>query len=197
MHPTKWIGRRLESIGRGPSASYAEINKTQAESFSDSLVTLPSSASLTLHESNSDAAIAATSHEAPLLPPIQRVASPPIYSFSNITDSRAFMPRNRPQSTSHRALESYDILMTILEAFLPDQQLDRKSLVYAALVSRAFSEPASSILWREISNMEPLWRILHPDPLVGFGPFGRTQGQTSKLNRRDAVAQAVSGSNPF
>ena len=181
MHPTKWIRQRLDSVGR----------KTSTDRHSESRGFSPST------YGNYGPVAVPSSREVPTLPPIQRVTTPLPTDGSNVDHDppaqKTFIPISHTQLSppSHRALESYDILILFLETLVPARHEDRLALAHAALVSRTFAEPASSILWRDISSMEPLWAILRPSDFPRPNARGEIR-QVVQMRSREAIAQAVS-----
>ncbi|KAH9951538.1 hypothetical protein B0H21DRAFT_716437 [Amylocystis lapponica] len=65
----------------------------------------------------------------------------------------------------HRALDSFDILSEVFEHLPAHLSQDsgvsnRRTLVQAACVCRAFSDPALSVLWRHLRYPYPLFRLI-------------------------------------
>ncbi|KAH9914083.1 uncharacterized protein BXZ73DRAFT_81756 [Epithele typhae] len=77
-------------------------------------------------------------------------------------DHAATTDGSHETSAAGRALQIYDIVACIIEQFdgdSSDAEL-KAACAKAALVSRSFAEPASQMLWRELSpDLDPFWRI--------------------------------------
>lgn len=61
-------------------------------------------------------------------------------------------------TATHAALFNYDIILQILDR--PTGSPDRAVLATCARVCQAWQEPASRVLWRRLSHIQPLWMLL-------------------------------------
>ena len=96
--------------------------------------------------------------------PSQSPIPPPQSWFSESSPSQALQ--------CHRALQYPDILHAVFDHLDPRQcREDRRVCASAALVCRSFSEFASRALWRKMSDLHYLWRVL----LIEDLPFGRSR----------------------
>lgn len=105
-------------------------------------------------------------------------------------------PPSKNRSSMHRCLEVNEILQNIF-CFIPDQQVRSRrwsnALLNVALVRRAFTNPAMSLLWEKLTSLVRLIRIL-PRDLFHICPDGAsTGGRTgaSFLPKRELVCERV------
>ena len=81
----------------------------------------------------------------------------------------------RPDSVQV-ALNSYDILLHLFDHLQSSHKgSDRAALSSCASVCRAWQEPASYVLWRNIPALHPLWNLLagrnFPQEAKWISPF--------------------------
>lgn len=70
-------------------------------------------------------------------------------------------------SSCYRALRCAEILDNVLEEFNPwDLNDNRRFFLDVALVCKAFLDPAMAVLWRELPNLSPLYKVLIPDDVL-------------------------------
>ena len=63
-------------------------------------------------------------------------------------------------SPAHAALNSYDILLHLFDQLQFCQGPSRAAIASCARVCRAWQEPASYVLWRNLPALHPLWNLL-------------------------------------
>ncbi|KAI0351002.1 hypothetical protein OH77DRAFT_1498807 [Trametes cingulata] len=64
-------------------------------------------------------------------------------------------------SWAYTALHNYDILVCLFDTLESRSKgLGRRTLASCALVCRAWSDPASRVLWRRLDSLHPLWALL-------------------------------------
>lgn len=72
-----------------------------------------------------------------------------------------------PDTSCYRALRCAEILDNVLEEFNPwDLNDNRRFFLDVALVCKAFLDPAMAVLWRELPNLSPLYKVLIPDDVL-------------------------------
>lgn len=72
-----------------------------------------------------------------------------------------------PDSSCYQALRCAEILDNVLEEFNSwDLNDNRHFFLDVALVCKAFLDPAMAVLWRELPNLSPLYKVLIPDDVL-------------------------------
>ena len=191
-----WVRRRLSSFRRDSTASPPASPGVETVSEDRTLTPSP-------------APTVAESLALPVLPPINRVASPlppeddvgedlsqTVEHTPDVSPPRKLtvMSSDKPPGAHHHALDSYDILVLIMENLVPRLCGDdgAKSALSAALVCRAFAEPASNVVWREPPDLTPLWNILYSPHLIQAEMTPESGTNDIQFLARGAHARAVS-----